>query len=83
MVVLEHGVQQAAGAFSGQIGSSRMLRDQSRSFPPSISAERSATLIAKGLDRGRDAFFVPWWWGLIAVALRVLPTWLFKRVAPG
>jgi len=60
----------------------RMLRDQTRHFPPAISAEDAARIIARGLDRGRDAFFVPGWWALVALALLSLPTVLYKRIAP-
>jgi short-subunit dehydrogenase len=60
----------------------RMLKDQTRSFPPAVSAEDAARVIANGLERGRDEFFVPWWWSLVAFGLRVLPTFLYKRIAP-
>ena len=60
----------------------RMLRPDAPGFPPAITAERAAVLIADGLERGRDDFFVPWWWALVAAALRALPVALHKRFAP-
>ncbi len=51
-------------------------------FPPAITAERAARLIARRLERGRDAFYVPWWWGVISALLRILPRPLYKRIAP-
>ena len=52
------------------------------SFPPSVSPERAADTIIRGLERGRDAFYVPSWWGVISLALRMMPRPLFKRIAP-
>ena len=59
----------------------RLLKDQGRRFPPAVTAASAARTIANGLERGRDGFFVPWWWALVAWALRALPTGLYKRVA--
>jgi len=51
----------------------RMLADDVPGFPPTISPERAARTIADRLDRGDDAFFVPWWWGAVAAPLRLAP----------
>lgn len=59
----------------------RMLGDVP-SFPPSVAASRAARLIVRGLEAGRDVFYVPRWWWLVSAALRALPRPLFKRVAP-
>lgn len=59
----------------------RMLGDVP-GFPPSIAASRAAELIRRGLDARRDVFYVPAWWGLISLTLRLLPRPLFKRIAP-
>lgn len=51
-------------------------------FPPSTTAERAARSIARGLLTGRDAFYVPSWWGIVSLALRLMPRPLYKRLAP-
>jgi short-subunit dehydrogenase len=60
----------------------RMLPQDRRAFPPAISAEDAARRIARGLERGRDVFYVPGWWRLVSWALRATPRPLFKRIAP-
>jgi NAD(P)-dependent dehydrogenase (short-subunit alcohol dehydrogenase family) len=60
----------------------RMLPEATPRFPPALPADDAARRIANGLDRGRDEFFVPWWWSLVAVVLRILPVTLYKRFAP-
>jgi short-subunit dehydrogenase len=52
------------------------------SFPPSVTAERAARSIARALLAGRDAFYVPWWWGIVSLGLRLTPRFLYKRLAP-
>ncbi len=52
------------------------------SAPGAISTDDAARRIKKGLDRGRDVFFVPQWWGLVGWVLRALPRPIFKRFAP-
>jgi len=60
----------------------RMLDPGASESPLTVDPDRAAAVIVRGLDRGRDSFFVPWWWGGIAVVLRLLPGPLFKRFAP-
>ena len=48
----------------------------------SITAEEAARLISRGLDRGREVFYVPSWWALVAFALRHTPRFVFKRLGP-
>jgi len=48
----------------------------------SITAEEAARLIARGLDRGREVFYVPPWWGLVAFAIRHTPRFVFKHLGP-
>jgi short-subunit dehydrogenase len=60
----------------------RMLPSGPSGSPLTVAPERAARVIVKGLERGRDSFFVPWWWGVVAMGLRILPTGLFKRFAP-
>ena len=59
----------------------RMLGDVP-GFPPSISAPRAAELIRRGLDAGRESFYVPAWWEVVTLVLRLMPRFLFKRMAP-
>jgi NAD(P)-dependent dehydrogenase (short-subunit alcohol dehydrogenase family) len=59
----------------------RMLGDVP-GFPPSISAAKAADLIRRGIERGRDSFYVPAWWEAISILLRLTPRFLFKRMAP-
>ena len=60
----------------------RMLPADVGAFPPAITAEDAAHRIARGLDRGRDVFYVPAWWALVSWLLRITPRFLYKRVAP-
>lgn len=60
----------------------RMLPADAKAFPPAITAGDAARRIARGLDRGRDVFYVPAWWALVSWALRLTPRFLYKRVAP-
>jgi len=36
----------------------------------------------KGIERGRDSFYVPAWWEVVSLVLRLMPRFLFKRMAP-
>jgi decaprenylphospho-beta-D-erythro-pentofuranosid-2-ulose 2-reductase len=58
----------------------RMLGE--RTAPGAISPWVAAQLIARGLDRGRESFYVPWWWGIMGLALRLVPRAVFKRLGP-
>lgn len=58
----------------------RMLGD--RNPPGAISPAEAARRIADGLDRGREVFYVPGWWRLVAWLLRLTPRWVFKRFGP-
>ena len=60
----------------------RMLADNARTFPPSITAEDAAQRIARGLEGHRDVFYVPSWWAMVSWGLRLTPRFLFKRIAP-
>ena len=51
-------------------------------FPPSVAPSRAAELIVRGLDAGRDVFYVPRWWWMISQVLQTLPRPIFKRMAP-
>jgi len=77
-----HGTGVGVSTIKPGFVKTRMLPKDQRAFPPAISAEDAASRIVRGLDRGRDVFYVPGWWGLISWALRVTPRSLFKRIAP-
>jgi len=44
-----------------------------------IDAERAGTLVHAALRRRRDIAYVPWWWGPVVAAVRLVPEWAFKR----
>lgn len=60
----------------------RMLDEKTARSPAAVDPERAAESIVRGLERGRDAFFVPGWWVGVALLLRILPRALFKRFGP-
>ncbi len=47
-----------------------------------ISAGKAARMIKRGIDRRQDSFFVPSWWFLVSLVLRLTPRSLFKRFGP-
>lgn len=51
-------------------------------FPPSQEPDAAARSIVRGLDRGREVFYVPGWWRWIGLAMKLMPRFLFKRIAP-
>jgi short-subunit dehydrogenase len=59
----------------------RMLAEERR-YPGEIAVERAAGLIARGLDRRRESFYVPSWWCVVSVLMHATPRFLFKRLAP-
>lgn len=59
----------------------RMLGDVP-GFPPTVSPEEAAQRIVRGLERGKEVFFVPGFWRWVSLALRAMPRFLFKRLAP-
>lgn len=60
----------------------RMLDADAARSRASVEPEEAAERIVRGLERGRDAFFVPRWWAGVAFGLRILPRSLFKRFGP-
>jgi NAD(P)-dependent dehydrogenase (short-subunit alcohol dehydrogenase family) len=76
-----HGTGVAVSTVKPGFVRTRMLADAPR-FPPALAPEDAARRIVDGLERGRDEFFVPRWWALVAAALRLLPVALHKRLAP-
>jgi len=59
-----------------------MLPEAMQGSSLSISPGRAARRIVAGLERGRESFYVPRWWGVVGLGLRLLPRSLYKRVAP-
>ena len=51
-------------------------------YPGAIEPEVAARTISRALARGKDSFFVPWWWSLVSFSLRVCPAVIFKRFGP-
>lgn len=60
----------------------RMLGSEAARSPATVEPDQAAEAIVRGLEHGRDAFFVPGWWGAVALVLRLLPRSLFKRFGP-
>ena len=60
----------------------RMLPAAAAGSRLAVDPQRAAALIAAGLERGRETFFVPGPWALGAFVIRCMPRWLFKRIAP-
>ncbi len=56
-----------------------MLRGVEKTFGV-MSARDCARVIADACERRRQSFFVPWWWGLIALAVRSVPSFIFRRL---
>jgi len=77
-----HGTGVRATAIKPGWVRTRMLGPGPSGSRLTISPDRAARAIVRGLERGRDSFFVPWWWGVVAMGLRLLPTGLFKRFSP-
>lgn len=61
---------------------STRLEDRAFGALPAVSAERAGDLIARGLSRGKERFYVPWWWGAVSWGMRVAPSAIYKRWAP-
>lgn len=59
-----------------------MLPEPMHASSLAVSPERAARRIVAGLERGRESFYVPAWWGAVGLGLRLLPRWLYKRIAP-
>lgn len=60
----------------------RMLPDALHESRMAVSPGDAARAIADGLARGRESFFVPRRWAIVAGGLRAMPRFLHKRIAP-
>lgn len=77
-----HGTGVAVSTIKPGWVRTRMLPEGGPRFPPAVTAEAAARLVARGLERGREVFSVPRWWGLVSLGLRATPRFLYKRIAP-
>lgn len=75
-----HGTGVAVSTVKPGWVKTRMLEDHQK--PGAVSPEVAARKIAAGLAKGREEFYVPGWWRLVAAAIRWTPSFLFKRVGP-
>lgn len=48
--------------------------------PGAIEPEDAARRIERGLSAGREEFYVPGWWRLVSLGLRLAPRWLLRRI---
>lgn len=55
----------------------RMLGDDA---PGAIQPEDAARQIQRKLSAGREVFYVPGWWRVVSLGLRLMPRWLQRRV---
>jgi len=56
-----------------------MLRNADRKRNP-ISADRAAELIWRAIEQRRQTVYVPSWWRLVGLAVRHLPSSIFRRL---
>lgn len=75
-----HGTGVAVATVKPGFVRTRMLdgADPHGTIEPAAAARK----IARGLERGRDVFYVPGWWRAVALGLRAMPGALFKRIGP-
>ncbi len=45
-----------------------------------VTSEKAAKIIYKALEKRRKRIFVPWFWGFIALIIRVLPEFIFRLI---
>jgi short-subunit dehydrogenase len=57
-----------------------MLKDADRHRSP-ITPERAADLIWRAIRQRKQTVYVPWWWGPIGLAVRHLPSVIFRRLS--
>jgi short-subunit dehydrogenase len=63
----------------GQVATD-MLKNADRQRRP-ITAERAADLIWQAIAQQRQTVYIPWWWALIGLAVRHLPSFIFRRLS--
>ena len=45
-----------------------------------ISAEKAATIILNAAKKGKESIYVPARWGLVALVIKSIPSFIFKRL---
>jgi short-subunit dehydrogenase len=56
-----------------------MLKNADRRRHP-ITPDRAADLIWHAIERRKQVVYVPAWWALVGVAVRLMPSFLFRRL---
>ena len=56
-----------------------MLKGVEKTFGV-MHVDACAAVIVAACDGRRQSFFVPWWWGLVALVIRCIPSFLFRRL---
>lgn len=56
------------------------MASKSEMAPFIVSPERVAREVWSGVARGKEVFYVPWFWRYIMFAVRMMPTAIFKRL---
>lgn len=56
-----------------------LLENAARSFLP-LSPERAAEGVWKAMQRGKQLVYLPWWWRWLMLAIRNVPSFLFRRL---
>lgn len=62
----------------GWVNTRMLARDRAAAIEPEDAARR----IRRGLRAGKEVFYVPAWWRVVSLGLRLTPRWLYKRIAP-
>ncbi len=57
-----------------------MLKNADRRRNP-ITPERAADLIWRAIEKRQQTVYVPWWWALIGLTVRHLPSFIFRRLS--
>ena len=45
------------------------------------SPEKIARCIARGINRGSNSIYTPFYWSMIMLIIRMIPTFIFKRLS--
>lgn len=56
------------------------LLHSDRTYPMEMSLNYATRRLVKAVDRGRRVAFIDWKWRLVAMAWRLIPTWLWIRL---
>ncbi len=56
------------------------MTEELGTLPGAVSAERAAALILKGIRRKAVTAYIPGRWRYVSLAVRAVPSWLFRRL---